>query len=929
MLRPLSYDLLAAQTEAWPLASEEAFAACVTRLAEVQVGRRSPETQALADALEGFLRPRTPGLSLEVLTRICDEAWFGSIPRSPGGHREVPLGRFLAVLANRYLEPHGGRLCLKHDAGVGSAARAMRWRWLTLRLPEDLLVAALAAERREAPQGEQVTLLTPVLARVLGEHEVAETHLHVGAAVGFPRLWTALVAALAEEGVRPEDLEQGGKPPFGSGTAYLGRLYEAATARLVMASFLQAASPEDGLSFSCFCGGAPEDGAIATGGRSRNLVAIAMALGWPQGWQEGYRDLRDSMFSLAGQAGRHPGWSGDAASPDRGLWSPERLRLDRQRLLYRRLAHGRRGGGEWPRHDDVALQDPLAQWRGQGAASALPETSFAACALRYLLGRPGGDPWFEAVFWQYQRVRCLTFRHLVEEPGTGGLDWFSRHYRRISALRTRLDPAIYRYALESEAAGVRLAALEVRTAPPANWHEVCLEVRNLADQANSFQRRRDRGEAQGVPGEGPEVALLFHFIKSRGDTLAPEVRGLPWGHPRICRYGRWYFRQLRGAYAVAEALRRVPEILLVLRGLDVANTELAIPTWATLPLFRLVRQASAEAAERLASTRRGWAVSRLRVTSHLGEEFARLPQGLRRMHEPIEFGLFEAGSRIGHGVALGVDPERWALESSTVSQTAQERLEDLLWELQRYGCGDLPAEIGRLEQVRHEAQRLARFIFDASPDLYDLQEGRARLHTQWQLDQIQFPFVHRPEQKLYGGQDRVFDEIIWPYLIDPDVYDRGERQIEVQTTPGETAFLIAAQRWLRRVLGRLEITIESNPSSNLLIGSFESLDDHPAFRLLPLPSRRRPEDSPVMLSISTDDPTTFASRLADEYAHIYFALTRNQVPSEEALSWLDEVRRHGWRSRFSLEASRRPENLEAACKPFQPAWKSGRNPRLG
>ena len=82
-----------------------------------------------------------------------------------------------------------------------------------------------------------------------------------------------------------------------------------------------------------------------------------------------------------------------------------------------------------------------------------------------------------------------------------------------------------------------------------------------------------------------------------------------------------------------------------------------------------------------------------------------------------------------------------------------------------------------------------------------------------------------------------------------------------------------------------------------------------------------------MLSISTDDPTTFASHLADEYAHIYFALTRNQVPSEEALAWLDEVRRHGWRSRFSLCASRRPENLEAVCKQFQPAWQIGRAER--
>lgn len=49
----------------------------------------------------------------------------------------------------------------------------------------------------------------------------------------------------------------------------------------------------------------------------------------------------------------------------------------------------------------------------------------------------------------------------------------------------------------------------------------------------------------------------------------------------------------------------------------------------------------------------------------------------------------------------------------------------------------------------------------------------------------------------------------------------------------EVAMLQAAQRFLRRELSRLEITVESNPSSNLLIGNFESLDEIPTFRLIP------------------------------------------------------------------------------------------------
>lgn len=49
----------------------------------------------------------------------------------------------------------------------------------------------------------------------------------------------------------------------------------------------------------------------------------------------------------------------------------------------------------------------------------------------------------------------------------------------------------------------------------------------------------------------------------------------------------------------------------------------------------------------------------LRATVHAGEDFTRLAEGIRRMHESVEFGLLRMGDRIGHGVALGVDPARW------------------------------------------------------------------------------------------------------------------------------------------------------------------------------------------------------------------------------------------------------------------------------
>jgi adenosine deaminase len=63
------------------------------------------------------------------------------------------------------------------------------------------------------------------------------------------------------------------------------------------------------------------------------------------------------------------------------------------------------------------------------------------------------------------------------------------------------------------------------------------------------------------------------------------------------------------------------------------------------------------------------------------------------------------------------------------------------------------------------------------------------------------------------------------------------------------------------------------------------------------------QDCRLSVSINSDDPLTFASRLADEYAYMHFALLGQGVSNRAALKWLTEARDAAWRSRFTLEAS--------------------------
>lgn len=862
-MHPVSHDWLEAEAQSFPFASEAAFQARLTRLCRNATGvLDGGQTWGLANDLENHLRPRAHGMSVELLRQLRDAAWF------PPEVMEVALADHLGRLAKHYLELRGCRVALRAD--IRAAEQSARWRWLSLRLPADLMVAGLAATANVEPPQEHVQLVSPLLAPVL-RHPCAETHLHVGAALSFSLLWTGLMRTLADAPPDPSRLEQrlGPAAPFGSGGRFLSILLAAVTSRLFLASFLRGPRAP-GVSFTHFL----NDG----------LSRICFQLSW--GWGTGHarRECLRALELLIGRAKPAP--------------------LPLARLLYQRLL------GPAPRgHDpdqpihDVVRRDPLSAWLPQGPGLAFPESRFSFRALRYLLVQGRTDQVFARVFWQYQRVRCIVYRYLCEEPGTAGLDWFTRHYARISPLRQALDPAIYACALNVQSSDLHLESLEARTSPANTWIGVRDEVRALARQAARHRPLPERRR--------PEVGLVLHFIKEWEQARARPAR--LHADPRHsffgCRYGAWFHSRRQQALAIATALRYHPEILLVLRGLDVANVELAQPTWLLPLLMAPVQREAAIAAARLGRSRPRWQTAPLRTTLHAGEDYRRLIEGLRRVHEPIECGLLRIGDRIGHGIALGEDVERMAAASASVTQPAEERLDDLLWELERYCQGDLAVDGGRSEFLRAQILCLGERIYSGITDITveNLLAARRLRHDPAALGRLGWPFVAgRVQCTLEAPPER----LLLNYLTDAGVFARGQQPIQVTTDASELALLKAAQRWLRGVLGRMEITVESNPSSNLLIGDFLSVDDHPAFRLQPLPGREDPEGGPVLLSVNTDNPVTFASCLADEFAHIYYALLRKRIPAQDALRWLDQVRENGWRSRFTLAASSVAEDLD-------------------
>src|SRR5262249_29600804 len=143
------------------------------------------------------------------------------------------------------------------------------------------------------------------------------------------------------------------------------------------------------------------------------------------------------------------------------------------------------------------------------------------------------------------------------------------------------------------------------------------------------------------------------------------------------RFGEYLERRRENARALAELLCAVPTALWLLRGIDVANDELAVPTWVLVPLYRYVRQEAAYASILSGlEPGAGEPVPTVRTTAHVGEDFRHLMEGLRRVFETVRYLLAGTGSRIGHATALGFDPRTWAESVGGLLMPKEERLWD-------------------------------------------------------------------------------------------------------------------------------------------------------------------------------------------------------------------------------------------------------------
>ena len=518
---------------------------------------------------------------------------------------------------------------------------------------------------------------------------------------------------------------------------------------------------------------------------------------------------------------------------------------------------------------DVWYNDPL------GGTNILPEALFLARSFSYLSHQRETDQedLFYASLWaQYQRLRCRLYRHIVCDSAEAGLSTFSTRYHRISEyLGSSLEVLAPNLALEEPE--LSLKAVEVRAAPPRNAR-IC--------RAKAEQIRECSSDSH------TEMGWVFHLIRDRerGNRLVRNREGERY----LPRYARIFRSHVRAASLLGRCIRWWPDLLRSIRGLDLASEELKGPLWlAVSPLLEL-REASRVAA------RQRTGLQPLRLTLHVGEDFRHIVSGLRAIHEPFAWSLIERGDRLGHALALGVNVAKWCEQHPTVLQPRLERILDLAWLLDFISTPGRAAVDGA---TLHRLQRELSLLLREWSGIDSLEDG-IRLHrllgNPAALSRLGFPSA------TSTGSPSSHEELqlIWLLLYSQVHQNRADEIIEVNTE-ADSSLLVQIQKSLAELLSRWQVTIEVNPSSNLLIGALEQPLDQPMFHLRPVGQHVA---HALPIAINADDPTTFSTRLADEYAYAWAGMVvAGGISPTYARQWLDEAAETAWRSRFTLPLS--------------------------
>lgn len=576
----------------------------------------------------------------------------------------------------------------------------------------------------------------------------------------------------------------------------------------------------------------------------------------------------------------------------------------------------------------VYLSDPpLVTINGRPSdLSALErEAAFLLCCFDAMARLPDHAEAIGVMLWHNFTVFSQIARLAVHQFDQSGFHQFNKTVQ--SGIREPIERSYEArfHQLNGAHVGGDIAYIDGRFAPKADPEKTAEIVASIVDGLLDYRACPERSRGHNLRGLPPpclvgpcgcshrtdrlDLALVAHFIK-----LPHEV---PDERESQCDIAPGRHLKTRAKLAAqSRALRAVLErshvAKAMIRGIDGAGNELDAPPEVFAPTFRAMR--------------RGGLIPG--ATYHVGEDFLHLASGVRAVEEAVRFLDLRAGDRVGHAIALGVEPEFWIDRvGDRILVPREQILDDAVYALsvlQEHGhqTGDEGRLTGRIEAlsrelyghpiVRSELERAWSLRHLDFAELLDLERTfssdpladplgfvrHIRLSADESLDEA------RAAERLHIADAAARDPVafaLYRRRHDSDFIRRGSMPLEIAIgNRGERPdysieTLCALQSNGIALLNRRQIVIEAMPTSNVRINAYRDYEEHHLMRWIGVagtPLAERP-----ILCLGSDDPGIFTTNARNEFGHVYLALARH-VSSTSAIQCLRDLNIVGRSHRF-------------------------------
>jgi len=525
-------------------------------------------------------------------------------------------------------------------------------------------------------------------------------------------------------------------------------------------------------------------------------------------------------------------------------------------------------------------------------------------------------------FYLYILLKNRIRREFVQINQLKGFENFETYQNKKNLFIQGGDPIGLNYgkfALQSSVRPRHRDFLEARISP-----------KNLSVIAHDFGRSVF-SKRNVVPAVGQKLSFVVHFIKenySRSNTISDikyrqkirtrRERHFSDGYARYFDYRHELKVDINKVLHVVDAQRnypmwdsrsRMPRIV----GIDAASTEMFCRPEVFGHVFRFAKIKGMH-----------------NRTYHVGEDFFDITDGLRAIDEAVTFLQLDGCCRIGHALAIGVNPETYYLgRRLRILQPAQYILDNCVWICMRAADADIEMPSSLENFFVGLAKRMYEYIgyqhiehvppFNINtywnsmllrgdePDCYSgngISKHMCPPVSDWERTALV------REQRIDNARNdenarRIYSCYQYVETIKRKGADRMESKFPTEIIP----VVRKLQQWLLRELAKRRITIECNPTSNLKIGFFDRYDQHPLLTTFDALSQLGETSYPsVSATICTDNRGVFCTNTYTELSLMALAMRKikdednNELYNERTiLNYIERIRENGYDKRFKVK----------------------------